>query len=483
MTGSVRSLPDCLPRWQTPRNPDRETLGPRVAQASALLGKPFMPWQSLVSDVSHELDPATGQLWYREIVITVPRQSGKTTLVLAAAVRRALGHPIPQVITYTAQSRIKAREKWEDEHLPILERSPLAPFFRVRKTTGNEAILWRNGSRHGIDASTDKAGHGPTVDLGILDEAFAHADSRVEQGLKPSMVTRPGAQLLILSTAGTAASVYLRGKVNAGRVRCEMGMPSRVAYFEYSAADEADPADPATWYGCMPALGHVRADGTGVTEETVQAEFDSMELADFRRAYLNQWLDAFPEEWLVITAGDWAAGRDPSSAAVDPVAFAVDMTPNRAHTSIGTAARRPDGLLHCEVVEHRPDSDWVVARAVELDRRHSPCAWVVDPGAAAGSLITELELAGLNVLKPSVREVAQACGQFFDAVSAGVVRHLGQPGLSAAVAGAVSRPLADAWAWDRKNTSVDICPLVAVTLAAWGHALRAPAADVGVWVI
>src|SRR6185437_684665 len=207
MTVSARSLPDCLPRWQTPRNPSRVTLGPRVAQASALLGKPFMPWQSLVSDVSHEVDPETGQLWYREVIITVPRQSGKTTLVLATAVRRALGHPIPQVITYTAQSRIKAREKWEDEHLPILERSPLAPFFRVRKTTGNEAILWRNGSRHGIDASTDKAGHGPTIDLGVLDEAFAHADSRVEQGLKPSMVTRPGAQLLILSTAGTAASV------------------------------------------------------------------------------------------------------------------------------------------------------------------------------------------------------------------------------------------------------------------------------------
>ena len=79
--------------------------------------------------------------------------------------------------------------------------------------------------------------------------------------------------------------------------------------------------------------------------------------------------------------------------------------------------------------------------------------------------------------------MAQACGQFFDAVSAGTVRHLGQPGLTAAVAGAASRPLADAWAWARRNAATDISPLVAVTLAAWGHALRAPVSDAGVWVI
>jgi hypothetical protein len=30
------------------------------------------------------------------------------------------------------------------------------------------------------------------------------------------------------------------------------------------------------------------------------------------------------------------------------------------------------------------------------------------------------------------------------------------------------RPLGDAWAWARRGVSVDISPLVAVTLAKWG---------------
>jgi hypothetical protein len=448
-----------------------------VAQASALLGKPFMPWQSLVADISHELDPDTGQLWYREVVITVPRQSGKTTYVLAAAVRRALGHPIPQVITYTAQSRIKAREKWEDEHLPILERSPLEPFFRVRKTTGNEAIMWRNGSRHGIDASTDKAGHGPTIDLGILDEAFAHADSRVEQGLKPSMVTRPGAQLLILSTAGDLKSLYLRGKINAGRTRCELGMPSRVAYFEYSAADAQDPADPATWYGCMPALGRVRPDGTGVTEATIQAEFDSMELPDFRRAYLNQWLDAFPEEWLVIGQEAWDSCADESTPRPGrPVALALDVAPGEMTGSIAVAGARDDGRIVGEIPQgcHRPGAgtSWMISRALELRDAYRPCAVVIDARSPAACLIAEAEARRLEFVKPAAADVGEAFGGFWIGVNDRVFCHLGglQPELRRAVAGAARRDIGDgAHAWARKNTTVDISPLCAVTLAYWAY--------------
>ena len=435
-----------------------------------------MPWQRLVADVAMEVDPATGHLAYREVVVTVPRQSGKTTLVLAVMVHRALGFPLPQVITYTAQSRIKAREKWEDEHLAILNRSPLKNFYRVRKTTGNEAILWRNGSRHGIDASTDKAGHGPTIDLGVLDEAFAHADSRVEQGLKPSMVTRPSAQLLILSTAGTGKSEYFRGKVNAGRLRCELGMGSRVAYVDFSAPDDADPADPRTWYGCMPALGIVRPDGTGITEDTIRAEFDSMDLADFRRAYLNQWLDAFPEEWQVISQQDWDDCGDAGSAKPGrPVAIAADIAPEGASAAIAVAGLRPDGRVVAEIPEgdHRPGTGWVVPRLLELKRKYRPCAIVIDKRSWTGSLIDAAETAGLELVKPTSEEVGQAFGLFYVAVSDRTVVHLGaglQPALRDAVRGAARRDIGDGLqAWARRNSSVDISPLCAVTLAVWAH--------------
>jgi hypothetical protein len=53
MTISPTSCPSltCPPAFGTPRDPSRATLGGRVADAAARLGKPFMPWQRHVADV------------------------------------------------------------------------------------------------------------------------------------------------------------------------------------------------------------------------------------------------------------------------------------------------------------------------------------------------------------------------------------------------------------------------------------------------
>jgi hypothetical protein len=40
--------------------------------------------------------------------------------------------------------------------------------------------------------------------------------------------------------------------------------------------------------------------------------------------------------------------------------------------------------------------------------------------------------------------------------------------MTAALRGVEIRPLGDAWAWSRKNSNVDISPLVSATLALWG---------------
>jgi phage terminase large subunit-like protein len=47
-----------------------------------------MPWQQDAADVAYEYDPVTGLFRYDEVDITVPRQSGKTTLTLAKKVHR-----------------------------------------------------------------------------------------------------------------------------------------------------------------------------------------------------------------------------------------------------------------------------------------------------------------------------------------------------------------------------------------------------------
>lgn len=459
----------CPPRWGTRRTrPD--TLGPAVGLIAARLGTPLMPWQQYAADVILEIDPVTGRLAYREYAITVPRQSGKTTLLLAKMVHRALGFNGRQRILYTAQTRGAARLKWEDEHVAALEASKYRKLFTVRRQLGQEAIRWKNGSRHGIISNTEKAGHGETLDEGVIDEAFAQEDDRLEQAFKPAMITRPQPQQGVVSTAGTLKSAYLRGKVDAGRERCEAGATDSVAYIEWSAPDDADPGDPATWAACMPALGHT------VSVEAIRADFESMKLPEFRRAYLNQWPDATPDQWRVITEEQWRSLADEQSELVGRPSFAIHVARDRSWAAIGVAGLRADGLMHIELVDYRLGTQWVVDRAVQLRDRWKPCAIVVDAATAAGSLIADLEAKGLEIVKPSAKDVAHAHGQFMDGVAPKegepTVRYIPHPALDVALAGAADRPLSDAKAWDAKAATTESSPLIAVTEALWGFATR-----------
>jgi hypothetical protein len=446
-----------------------------VAAIAKKLGTPLMPWQRHVVDVALEINPKTGRLVYREVGLTVPRQSGKTSLMLAVAVHRALGFKTRQRIIYAAQTRNDARKKWEDGHVITLEHSDFAPLIRVRKNNGNEAILWQNGSHHAITANTEKAGHGMTLDLGIVDEAFAQIDDRLEQAFKPAMITRPEPQLWPVSTAGTPQSTYLRSKVDAGRARVEDGVTEGAAYFEWSAPEDADPTDRAVWRACMPALGHT------ISEDAIAADFATMKLLEFQRAYLNQWCDKNVHEPVIATEL-WTSLVDKRSSMVDPVSFAVDMTPERSHGSLAAAGKRADGLLHAEIVEHREGTGWLVDRIVELDKRWNPSGWLLDPASPAGSLIPALRDRDISPVLVGAREMAQACGAFYDAATNKKLRHLDQASLNAAVSGAKKRHVGDSWMWDRRDSVDVICPLVAVTLALHGIATYQPDEVVEPWV-
>lgn len=474
----------CEPRWATPRSVDRKTYGGKVAKIAEVLGTPLMPWQQQVADVALEIDPETGKLAHRVVVLTVPRQSGKTTLLLSLWLQRAVGFE-SQRISWTMQSAKDAREKWDDEHVPLIVGSPLGRLVKkVRKTNGSEAVLFHNGSIQTLMASTSSAGHGKTLDLGIVDEAFAQPDDRLEQAMKPAMITRPEPQMWIVSTAGTPESTWFRSKVDGGRAAVLSGQSGSMAFFEWSAAEDADPGDPETWWSCMPALGHT------ITEAAIRDEFQQALATDnvsgFRRAYLNQWTQQKADP--VIPAVRWQACLDPRSAPADPVVFSWDVTPLRDMSSICVAARRSDGLEHGELVEHRPGVGWVAGRVAELVERWRPACLVVDPLGPAGSLADdvrrEVAARGVSVelVEVTGRQYAQGCGQLFDAVCGDVpsFRHRGQEALSVAVDGATKRPLGDAWAWSRKASTVDISPLVALTLARWGLVARQSTAQ-GVW--
>jgi phage terminase large subunit-like protein len=434
------------------------TSGAAVVEIAAMAGLVLDPWQQLVLDGMFAERP-DGKLSAFEVGLIVSRQNGKGSILEAAELGWLFLFGEPLILhsahEFKTSSEAFLRIKSLIEGCDDLLRQCKKP----RTSHGEESIELLTGQRLRFVARSSGSGRGFTGHKVVLDEAYA-LQPRHMAALLPTLSAVPNPQIVYTSSAGMLDSEVLNRLCDRG----EAGTSARLAYYEWSADPKADFDDRAAWAQANPALGY------RISEEFIEAERDAMPDAEFGRERLGIRED--PSRGGPISLDTWAALTDPESQALDPVAFAVDVSPDRAWSSISSAGLRADGAVHPEVVDRRPGTDWVVRRLKELST-WSPCATVVDAGAAAGSLLPDLAEAGIEVLSPTVKQLGQATGAFIDLANAdGKLRHLGQQSMLDALAGARLRPLGDAFAWDRRHSSVDITPLVSATLAVWGFSVK-----------
>jgi len=426
-----------------------------------------MKWQRDIADIALELvlDENTGLMVpaYREVNVLVPRQCGKTTLCLSLELQRALLWGRAQTIGYTAQTGWDARRKLIDDQVPAIENSKLsASLKRVYRGAGAEAIHFKNGSRIDVMPSSPAAGHGRVIDFGIIDEAFADEDDRREASLLPAMATKRDAQLIVISTAGTQASLYLKRKVEKGRQMVDSGVETGVAYFEFSADNDDDIDDPKVWKRTIPAMGHT------IDEKVVAHARATMTEGEFRRAYLCQWtvLDdaAIPAKYVLKVLDDKTA---PSGR----LSFGIDVAMDRSWASICVA----DETGRVELIEHRESVSWVVDRILKLWREHKGSI-VVDGYSPANSLVDRLETGGVPVTRYTLRDMTAACGLFYDAVLDDAIRIRPNASLESAIASAKRKQMSSGYLWSRTVDAADLTPLFAATLA-YHHATNRTPTD------
>jgi phage terminase large subunit-like protein len=260
----------------------------------------LLPWQRQAFAVG--LERAGRRPAYRDVLLSVPRQSAKSTSALVLIVHKLLSEP-DQLVLYSAQNRVAARRKLLHTWWPRIVRSELAPRFKLFRGFGNEMLSCDNGSRLELLSATESSGHGESCDLAWIDESWVHLDALIEQSIRPTLATRDQAQLWISSSAGTAKSLWWRGKLDAARTAAELGTTTGTALLEWAASPEQDPADEQTWWGCMPALGRL------IDVATVRADLHAMGVSEFKRAFLNLWPDEGEVGWAVVGRELWEASR------------------------------------------------------------------------------------------------------------------------------------------------------------------------------
>ena len=465
------------------------------------LHKPLMPWQQHVADVALELDPDTGELFYEEVVITVPRQSGKTTLLLALMVWRcvmmARRLDDMQVVTYLAQSGKMARRKLEREFIPKLRKATgfrEVPHSRARPTkptefkpsmnNGSEHILFGTESFLQIEAPTGTGSHGDVLDVAVIDEAFAREDDLVEQAVDAATVTRRSPQTYVISTAGNERSTFLWRKVLAGRRMVESGSGGRSCFFDWSLPDDAPYDDPAVWAQYLPAFGHT------ITEQRLKARLakalanpdevdeDGYEpgLPGFLRGYMNRWVkvpllthgvrpsEIAPEAWMA------AELVDTGSRIVGRRVIGVGVGPAGVSASLVVAGRRADGVPHVETLLRESGVWWLERRLRDLVTEHDVIAVSWDNGGDARPMAPDVQRAcavgpDVKALPLTGREWAAACEAFAIAVREQRLHHLGDLLLLDAIGGAFRLPTGDGWRWDTRSATADITPILAATAA------------------
>ena len=446
------------PRFATRRNPHRKTRGAELAAIAGRLGTPLMAWQRQIADIGLELLDDNITPAYREIVITVPRQSGKTSLLLAWQVHRAIAWGSAQTIAYTAQTGFDARRKLMDDQVPALQNSTLAPAVRrIYTANGNESIIFKNGSRIQVLPSTPSAGHGKTISLAVLDEARFDYEGIREAALLPAMATKRDGQILIVSTAGTAESVYFRSKVNTGREAVKNNLVGGVAYFEYSADPDDDPYDPKVWERCMPALNLT------IDKSAIDHALKTMSLTDFRLSYLNTWTT---QDDRLIPDKVWLQCCSAKVAPMGRLSFGLDVALDRSSASIVVG----DEQGRIEVIESRPGVAWVSQRCLEIARRWK-APIIVDGYSPAGALVEPLQNLGVNVVKYKTQEVIAACNLLYDAILDRNVKVKTSSLLNDAILNAKKRQVGQSWLWARQSLDADLTLLYAMTLA-WHHSVH-----------
>lgn len=453
------------------------TLGPEVGEVAALAGFAPDPEQQLVLDAQFGFDKKGKRVAF-EVVVICARQNLKTGLFKIGALGDLfiLEH---RLVVWSAHEFGTAQEAFRDmcqliESCPDLDRE----VKQIHRGNGDEAIELKGDRRLRFKARTKGGGRGLTGDDVILDEGFALQPAHMG-ALLPTLSAVADPQVRAGSSPGLADSGVLRGMRDRGRAGGQRSM----VYAEWcddlpgGCADGDDCDHALTRSGCRldDEARYLRANpalGRRITIDHLRAERQALPPAEFARERLGWW-DEPGLTAIAFGAGRWAAcGVDDSSIAGD-LTFGLAVSIDRRWFAFVAAGLSPDGLVHVEPVIDGDRSfhpGVVIAHAKRLQERHGGTI-VIDGKGPASSLIPDLEDAGVLLRVLDLNEVLDAYATTYDLVQAKGLAHMSYPELDRAVEGAVPRPVGDRTTWGRKQSSADISPLEAMTLAV-GHMSR-----------
>lgn len=459
------------PLYATPRNPAAYSDGPQVDHVARTLGTPFIPWQQHVAHVANERRE-DGSYEYQVVLVTVPRQTGKTTLIRANGVHTCL--VCGRDVFYTAQTGKDARERWMDL-VKVLRTSPTyASRIQVALRAGAEQVTFPGGGSFRAFAPTAESLHGYTPPKVKLDEAFAHSRETGELlmgAIGPAQVTIQDRQLWLVSTMGTAASVFFHDFLDLG-----MSGAPRVATFYWGARDDQDPYNPDDIARFHPGVGFP-LNGKVLTAHDVLANAELVSRSEYLRAFANRRTrtssDLIPEAvWAALSWG--ALEVQPTAPPGEQLHLVYDVAHDRQSAGIVAAWSPEPGRARVKVVKYGPGTAWLAGAVLELWDQLRPHKLLA---AGNGPVVeTTQQLQGQVPLQTlTEQQYATATGRFLSMIDDQLLDHDGSPQLAESVSGLVTRSaITDGVAFSRKASTGDSSLGIGAAIGTWSAVTQPP---------
>lgn len=345
---------------------------------------------------------------------------------------------------------------------------------KVRYANGEEGFDLLGGGVIDFVARSQKSARGLAGDTLVADESLFLTASMMG-ALLPMLSSRPNPHIRYGSSPGLKQSDHARRIRNRGRA----GNDPSLSYIEWTSPHDACADkeclhlpdtkgclldDEDRWEAANPALDR------RISREYVRSERRTLDPIEFMRERLGWWEDPIEgSELSIYPVEDWIECLDDSLEHTPgaSLVIAVDVSWDRTTAVVSIAEVISDKLRLVKQIAVLPPQDVREFVRSRVDTLRPLALTVQANGAPASTLVQDLETLGVPLHALHGGEMAKAAGHLVDAIRAQTVRHTGQPELEQAITTAVSRPLGDGWAIDRKKSPTNVAGLVAVSEALW----------------
>lgn len=263
------------------------------------------PWQREILKGIYRTD-RQGRRIVRQVLITMPRKSGKTGLTACLALAHLCGPEAePRGQVYSAAAERGQAALLFNEMKAIIERVPALEERIIVRDFNKSFEDTETGSIYQALSADARTKHGFSASCWIYDELAQAPDRKLYDVLATSTAARREPLGIVISTQSSDRHSIMSELVDYGvKVRDGVLEDAHFLPVIYSAPEDTDPWSEATWHACNPALDGGFKSIQEMRIAAMQAQRIPAREPAFRLLHLNQRVEI---EARFIPSVEWDA--------------------------------------------------------------------------------------------------------------------------------------------------------------------------------